>query len=331
MVRPPDLIAHADWSLSPRHRRMTVAVRVPSRSRKPRYRLRPPGPVGEPSTLLARLRARAGKRAAVLVGFDFPIGLPRAYAERVGVTDFPALLAALGRQEDQWADFLRVAERPEDISLRRPFYPRHRGRTAELLSALGLKRFDDLRRACDLGHEGRRPAAALFWTFGQQQCGKSAIAGWRDVLIPALTQPDPAARPRLWPYDGTLADLLRPGSTVIAEAYPAEFYGPLGVRFGRAAAPAAVPFGKPVREARAANGPAILRFAESVGAAVSQRLARAIRTGFGDAADAEDRFDCLVGALGMLAAATGRGRFAEPTDPAVRRVEGWIFGQPPRP
>jgi hypothetical protein len=49
-----------------------------------------------------------------------------------------------------------------------------------------------------------------------------------------------------------------------------------------------------------------------------------VQDGFGSGADGEDRFDALVGLIGMLEVlATGR----EPTVGPDPRVEGWILGQ----
>ena len=59
-----------------------------------------------------------------------------------------------------------------------------------------------------------------------------------------------------------------------------------------------------------------------------ERSARAeIEDGFGAGADGEDRFDAVVGLLGMLGVVRGRRCSGEPDDPVVRRVEGWILGQ----
>jgi len=62
----------------------------------------------------------------VVVGFDFPIGVPAAYAGRAGVERFRDFLAQLGR--DGWGRFYDVAEKPHDIGVRRPFYPMRNGR-----------------------------------------------------------------------------------------------------------------------------------------------------------------------------------------------------------
>jgi hypothetical protein len=86
-----------------------------------RYIAHAPEPVGNPETLLERMHEVVGEDDTILIGFDLPIGLPAAYAERVGAHDFLDLLPTLGRGE--WSDFYEVAEEPADIGLHRPFYP----------------------------------------------------------------------------------------------------------------------------------------------------------------------------------------------------------------
>src|SRR5262245_50650609 len=74
---------------------------------------------------------------ARLVGFDFPIGLPLAYARRVGIGDFLAALPRLGHGE--WNQFYDLAESPGDSTPYRPFYPRRPGGSSHkhLCEALG--------------------------------------------------------------------------------------------------------------------------------------------------------------------------------------------------
>jgi hypothetical protein len=246
----PILIAHADWGSAPKKRWLARATL----QRDGRYRAHAPEPVGNARTLLARLQADAGPDGAILLGFDFPIGLPAAYAQRAGVADFLSLLPRLGH--DEWADFYRVAERPAEISLHTPFYPQRPGDTRQqhLLDGLGVKTIDVLRRRCDRATSDRRAACPLFWTLGGQQVGKAAIRGWREVLVPALRATEIDLT--IWPFSGTLYELIRPGRIVVAETYPAEFYAHLGVAFapsrpGRRS-------GKRVQSDRAANAGTLL-------------------------------------------------------------------------
>ena len=113
----PNLIVHADWSMNPKKQWLARATLGDDGH----YLATGPVLVGEAERLLDRLHTEAGSTGCVLLGFDFPIGLPLAYAQRMGVDDFLGLLPQLG--QGKWLDFYQVAERPEQISLYRPFYP----------------------------------------------------------------------------------------------------------------------------------------------------------------------------------------------------------------
>jgi hypothetical protein len=316
-LEPQGLVVHADWSLSPAKRWMAAAVRRNDDT----YILQAPEPVGDPLTWLDRLRADT-RTGGVFLGLDFPLGLPLSYAARVGVDNFFDLLPRLGSGE--WADFYHVAAAPEEISVRRPFYPFRPGRTRQqhLLDGLGVHHIDELRRQCDRGYAGRRPAAPIFWTMGAQQVGKAAIAGWRDVLGPALQA---RTNVYLWPFAGALDELLSRGGITIAESYPAEFYGHLSLSFppGRG--------GKRSRAARAANAAPLLAWAQANPVTLSDELFASIQDGFGEPAAGEDHFDAVVGLFGMLNVLFGHRPPEEPADEQVRRVEGWILGQAYRP
>ena len=216
----------------------------------------------------------------------------------------------------EWSDFYEPAERADEISVRRPFYPRRHGGASQrhLLDALGVERLDELRRRCELRTPSRRAAAPLFWTLGAQQVGRAAIVGWRDVLAPALA--DATLDVVLWPFAGRLADLASPGRAVIAETYPTEFYSQLGFDFrGR---------GKRDADARAAAGRPLLDRAAWTGILVEPRLATAVRDGF--RREGDDAFDAAVGLFGMLGVVTGRRPEGEPPV-GLGPVEGWILGQ----
>jgi hypothetical protein len=285
-----------------------------------RYILQAPERVGDTSSWLARLHAAAND-GGVFLGVDFPIGLPLAYAERLGIADFLDFLPHLGTGE--WADFYCPAEMAEQIGLGRPFYPARPGGTCRqhLLDGLGVSRIDDLRRACDRQHGQRRAAAPLFWTMGAQQVGKAAISGWRDVLAPALRERDDVT---LWPFAGSLTELLDRSGIVVAESYPAEFYTHLGITFPKGPDGHG---GKRSSFSRAANAPTLLAWAAANSVKLSDDLAALIRSGFGPAPAGEDAFDAVVGLMGMLNVLFGHRLAGEPAADAVRRVEGWILGQ----
>jgi hypothetical protein len=60
--------------------------------------------------------------------------------------------------------------------------------------------------------------------------------------------------------------------------------------------------------------------------AASTALAASIGDGFGDDDAGEDRFDSVMGALGMIGVVAAAALFPVPGDQAVRHVEGWIPG-----
>jgi hypothetical protein len=316
-IPQPSLVVHADWSVRDAKRWMAKAALQPDG----RYLVFAPQPVGEPETMLKRLRQSTGPGGALLVGFDFPIGLPERYARLCGVEDFLVALLQFGKGE--WADFYRVAGRAEEICLQRPFYPARPGNTRQndLLSALGLRAMNDLRRECELSHPGRRPAAPLFWTMGGQQVGKAAISGWRQVLAPALRQVDHSMPVAIWPFSGGLTEILRPGVTVLAETYPAEYYAHLGVKFSRPTG------GKRSQAARRGGAEALLDWANEARVSFTPELSAALQDGFGPAPAGEDAFDAVVGVLGMLNLILGLRPLEEPAGQRLRKVEGWILGQ----
>jgi Protein of unknown function (DUF429) len=312
LIRPATL-AHADWSVHPDKRWLARAILQPSG----RYRALPPEPVGTLDELLVRL----GREGGALLGVDFPIGLPRAYARCAGIEDFVAFLTQ--SSDGRWSDFYTVARQASEICLTRPFYPHAAGMKGtvsrrQLVDGLGLPDPDALRRRCDRATRDRRAASPLFWTLGPNQVGKAAISGWRDLLAPALHAGLDLA---IWPFQGPLAKLLTEHRYVVAETYPAEIYRHLGLPLIRSGG------GSKRRQAsRSACAPAMLDFALGK-LEIDPRLEIAIRDGFGSRADGEDPFDATIGLLGLLNVVLGHRATGEPDDPAITRTEGWILGQ----
>src|SRR4051812_23906881 len=170
------IVAHADWSVDPRKRWVAVARRDGSV-----WRLAAPVPVGEVSTFLARLRD-AARGAAVALGVDLPIGLPRAYAALLPERDFLHFLHRTAMRPD----FFQVCATLTEVGLGRPFYPMRgvRGMTrAAHAAALGIGGAVALSRACDRATAERPAGAPLFWTLGANQSGKAAIAAWQAMLL----------------------------------------------------------------------------------------------------------------------------------------------------
>jgi len=273
-----------------------------------------PEPVGALNSWLDRLTMLADG-GAVALGVDLPLGLPRAYAARhTQAADFPAFLRGLSAQ----AAFFTVCATLGEIGPHRPFYPARgiAGMTrAAHAHALGLSGAAELSRQCDRATALRPAGAPLFWTLGANQTGKAAITAWREVILPAISADWPL---RLWPFDGALADLLSPGAVVMAETYPAESMRQRGLRL----------VGSKRRQAdRAAIAAALTTALDQRGAVPTPALRADIADGFGATASGEDRFDSLLGLLGLLAVLDGAQPDFIPDDPWVRRWEGWVLGQ----
>jgi hypothetical protein len=287
----------------------------PSRSRKPGSgRSESPfwfPPQNSWSECYSLLRARG----PVLAGFDFPIGVPFAYGVQTSEPDFVTALTKFGT--GHWERFYEVAEHPSEISIERPFYPRRsssEAKQAHLIQALCMSSINDLRRRCERMAPQRRAACPLFWTLGGHQVGKAAIAGWREVVGPAHRK-----GAKLWPFDGMLSDLARGGGLTVAETYPAEAYGHVGVRFAGGES-------KRRQEDRASKAGAIMAWSAQAGVQLARAMESAVGNGFGKDASGENRFDAALGLLGMVEVVTGR-RLEGGSDPDVRTWEGWILGQ----
>ena len=80
----PDLVVHADWGINPKKRVAATARLRPDG----RYGIEAPWTVGTTGSWRQRLDIRAATSGTALVGFDFPIGVPDAYARRAGITSF---------------------------------------------------------------------------------------------------------------------------------------------------------------------------------------------------------------------------------------------------
>lgn len=307
---PPLLVAHCGWGAEPDDRWMAVA-----RTTDGGVLVEEPEPVGDASTLLDRLCARAAG-AGVMVGFPFPIGLPRAYASQVGVDRFRPFLRSLQGS----TSFFDIAATPEQISLDRPFYPAATAgsQRAHQVAALGVGAYADLLRRCEGPTAVRRAGSPLFWLVGAQQAGRSSISGWRDVLVPALADGIDLA---LWPFDGELPALLAGHRVVVAETSPEEFLGHLGVQPGKG--------GKRSRSGREPAVVALAERAQAMGVGLSQGARSALGEAFGSRADGEPRFDAFVGLLGMLGVVLGHRAPGPPATVAAEdlAVEGWILGQ----
>jgi hypothetical protein len=309
----PDLIVHADWGSDPKKRWMCLAVREEGR-----YAVDAPIPVGDLHTLWERTTGLAGG-GSVLVGFDFPIGVPAAYARRAEIGHFKDALGRFG--QGRWSEFYDVCRDRDEVSLERPFYPYGtKGvRRDHLMEGLGLTDPSDLLRRCERPTASRGAASPLFWTLGGKQVGRAAIIGWKHLLAPALNES--SIDLRLWPFDGSLAETIEEGAIVVAETYPAEACLHLGL------VPPGRTWSKTSQSGRASQAGQILRWAEERGVLLSERLRDLLLDGFGPAKSAEDPFDAMLGALSMVEVASGDRPEGAPRAGAVTEVEGWILGQ----
>ena len=301
----PRVVAHADWSMHPGKRWLARAILQPSGS----YRALAPEPVGALEDLFARLAGGGSGDGAVLLGVDFPIGLPKAYAKSARIDDFVEHLAQF---DDR---FYAVARQPSEICITRPFYPYSAGKKGmvsrqQLLEGLALVGTGGLHRRC----EQLANASPLFWTLGAKQVGRAAISGWRDLLAPALRDGLDLA---IWPFQGPLPELVAEHCYVVAETYPAEIYRHLKLP----------PISKRRQASRRNTAPTLLAFTNHAQIEVDPPLGAEICDGFGGTADGEDRFDATVGLFGMLNVVLGGRAPGEPDDPSITRIEGWILGQ----
>jgi len=309
----PDRVAHADWGTAPA-KRAVASVEL----RDGAFRAHVPSIFGHSGRLIEDMGLH-GRPGRTLLGFDFPIGLPRAFATRAGADEYVNWLRSL-RGDTTLFD---VAADIADVSPARPFFPqnisvRSHGIKSKFREALGLSPADVLRR-CDRKHCTRNAASEMFWCLGASGVGKATVAGWRDTLRPALH--DPIRRFSVWPFDGQLRDLLAASDAVLVETYPADAYLQLRLSIGRTGA------SKRRREDRRADAIRLLDWCADHAVLPDEQLTEQILDGFGPSPAGEDPFDAVVGLFGMIDTLHRAVEPELPDDPAIRSVEGWMFGQ----
>ena len=309
----PEHVIHLDWSVKAAKRWMVWA-----RLSGDRYEVPAPQLAPEPEQLLETLRrlgssAQGGERAVVL-GVDAALGVPLAWADRVGVNDIVALLREAPAQRPT---LFQVAQTPEQISPWRPFYPQRPGGASmrALVQGLGLQDASALRRACDQPHpELERAPCPLFWTMGANQVGKGTLSAWRELASPLLAQP----WARHWPAHGELDALLREAGAgvILMETYPALYARWISAERSGS---------KRDRAQRASRAQATIAHAQAAPAILTQDALAALRDGFTDRPSGEDAYDAMLGALGLIELVTGRRPCPRPSAP-LACVEGWIAG-----
>jgi hypothetical protein len=303
-------LIHSDWSTSPSKRWAATAVRESIG-----WQAGLPVQVSDSEAFLRYLREGQG---LTLAGFDFPIGLPESYGKKTSLEDFCEAIDTFG--SGSWSEFYHVAETADQISIYRPFYPnrtfpKHSSfavRQNHLFEAHCCSSMDALLRRCERATESRRAACSLFWTLGPNQVGKAAISGWKEIINPARR-----LGAKLWPFEGSLTALADVAGLVLAETYPADSYGQVGVRFAHGDSK-----GRQQDRAKFANRIKNWAFSNSV--ALSPDLVALVDNGFGTQAEGEDAFDAVMGLLGMIEVIEGR----RPEGPMQsNKWEGWILGQ----
>lgn len=308
VYRRPRLVAHVGWGPETRERRVAAALLEFDGT----YLVHPARAAPDPEFLLEELRRRVDPSDAVLVGLDLPLGLPERYATAQGVQSFTELLPQLGR--GAWKDFFEVARTREEVAPSRPFFAGADGSAdAQLARALDVHSPEDLRRRCERTPEGRALPGNRFATVGS--AGTSVVAGWRDLLLPARRALGPALA--LWPFQGTLDELLGAGRIVVAETHPAALFRLL---LGEGASLRDA-------EARRRAGVLLCERAGIAGLRLTPAAQAQLEAGGGERPEAEADFAAVAGLLGMLAVVLGFRHAGEPADDVVRRVEGWAFGQ----
>jgi hypothetical protein len=304
------IAAHADWSADPRKRWVSIARRGADH-----WRAEAPVLVGDPASLTSALMR---EDMPVAFGLDLPLGVPRSFASGREEGGFVEFLRGLTTN----AGFFAVAATLDQVSRTRPFYPARgvKGMTrAAHATALGFAGPQDLARWCDRATAERPAGAPVFWTLGANQSGKAAIAAWRDWLAPALAAGAPYA---IWPFAGRLHGLLAPGRVALAEVYPAEALRHCGLILRGS---------KRVQADRQVLSEALFAVMASRGVVASPALASLVAGGFGADAAGEDRFDSVIGLLGLIGVLDGARPDFVPDDPAVRDWEGWVLGQTAMP
>ncbi|MEL0003907.1 MAG: hypothetical protein VW620_12915 [Rhodospirillales bacterium] len=308
MIKNLEVLAHADWSSRHSGRWLVKAERAAGR-----WRIR------EPSLFDSRnfLRNDIGEKG--ILGVDVPIGVPAYWADQAKIYYFPQALLDFGSL--QWSDTLRPAEKKDEISIFRPFYPAKPGgaKQAHLLAGLGVNHMDILRRRCDFDQEGRSAATPLFWTLGAAQVGKAAINFWLDVLKPAIQD----SSVLLWPFEGDLVDLIGRGKPIVAETYPAEAYRWFDLEISK------INRSKRRIDDRRLDASRLIEVASNFGIDLEPAAEEEVVMGF--PAGGDDAFDAFVGVLAVASVVSGQRPEAAICDDKVRRVEGWILGRRPAP
>jgi hypothetical protein len=139
--------------------------------------------------------------------------------------------------------------------------------------------------------------------------GRAAADGWQKVIGPALDEIS------LWPFDGSLADLLARPGVVIAEIYPALFFGQASKGAGKEDGGARRDVFRNLLEKSREEGLEVV---------LTPSAEEWVEAGF----SSSDDFDPMLSVLGLLHLLRTESFLAMPDEQAVREMEGWILGPP---
>jgi hypothetical protein len=117
---------------------------------------------------------------------------------------------------------------------------------------------------------------------------------------------------KVWPFHGSLQELLAQPGIVVAEIYPTESRCQLNLDPHRE------------RANRIAAQKPLTRKADTVGASYTTGAKEEIQSAFGDRDEAKDKFDAFCGLIAMLQVIVDESRQGAPS---WSGVEGWILGQ----
>ena len=154
----------------------------------------------------------------------------------------------------------------------------------------------------------------MFWTLGAKQVGKAALSGWREVIGPARRR-----GATLWPFDGDLAALAAAAGLVLAESYPGDAYGQIGLSVAEEEQP--TPLG------RAALAPPSRAGRSRAPSGSTAAWCRRSAMDFPPVRGSDDGFDAAVGSSGGGGGAAGERPAGAPRPTTVRHWEGWILGK----
>jgi hypothetical protein len=181
-----DAIVNCEWHSDQALRRLTLATKQDGK-----WLITSPEPVGDPSTLLGRVRERVGNESRLLVGLAFPIGVPLAYARRVGISNFRDWAVQLGN--GAWRRFFKMNQSLSELNFHQPIGSGCLGEQGfpQMLRRLGIAEWQDAWRLCDPKYGTVGTERCLFWPVCPQSAGRSVISGWRDLLIPRIATGNP--------------------------------------------------------------------------------------------------------------------------------------------